>query len=702
MSFFSNIFKKSRSRQEQDSTVSEDKDTSSINAQVSSNMEKEQIPPNLPEALRYIVDSRGSAFLQKDAFINMLSDIQAIKDFPPAKHVLTDMLSNGYLKRIVSISDWSLESKSICKQFVNEFATKENIVSFIIQSLGYGLKKVDVIPIYKESSQSPAQVEDLPKRHTLIPRRTQAPTVSTKPAAQTVKSSQSLLPYNPLEPYIDYEYPKYFLLNTPSFETPQIDKAYDNNLKDKVARILSLEFGIQIQEIKISYSNLVDYIECKTEPGTRFNQLKNMEDDLGFFLSPKGIRLQAPIPGTDYIGIEIPARKPYQLPFKAIIDSNTFLLSKYDLPCFWGQTPSNEIMGFDLSQQPHLLISGTSGQGKSTCIHNIIMSLLFKKHPNDLKFIFVDYKKIEFAQYSNIRCHFIATAEIDTDDPIIFNDEKAKRAFKCLKEELDARLKLISNARARNIKDYNSKFCNNRLNTRDGHKYLPYIVVIIDEYFNLVAENKSWIEPIILHVLKNGRTAGIHFIISTNRPTADIMDSSIKSEISGRIAFKVSTASDSRFIIGANGAEKLFSAGDALFADNNNYIHRVQCADVQYEEIERVCNFIEIQKGPNKPYIIEDFSSNPYSTVVFNEEDGSLDPIFAQAAAYLISMQQGSTSMIQRHFSIGYNRSVRLMSQLEKAGIVGPAQGSGPREVLIYDASSLESLLNKIRYGDIP
>lgn len=633
---------------------------------------------SFPDVLKFIVNTKGIDYFLKKEFFNSIKKSQSLKKIPLSYYFLMQLFYSGSLKRLISTTNFQLESQKLCNQFAKSCGVKESVVLYIVQSIGYAMGHVNERPQYNDLSSSylanNSQSQPLAKQSTSVSKKTQAP-----------KDYR--------EPYIHYKNPSTSLLKETIDSEITINIEANHSITKRVESILDQEFGIHVTDVKITNSNFVDYIECSTQPGSRLGRLINNEDILSGALSSRGIRLLAPIPGTDKIGIELPANNPHSLYLKEIFDSAIFQTSEYELPCFIGRTPTNEIFGFDLTQLPHLLIAGSSGQGKSSCIHNIIMSMLYKKHPNELKFVLVDYKKIELTPYFDIKDHFLAAPEKDKYDPIVSNDNKAKEMFTKLKEEFDARFMIFAKAGVRNIKDYNTKFCDHRLSTIEGHKYLPYIVIVIDEYTNLIFSNKRWIEPIILDLIKKGRSVGIHFIIGINRPIADIIDSSIKNEITGRIAFKVNTSTDSRLILDTSGAEKLISAGDALFIDSSKILQRVQCAEVKMEDIQRTCEHIMIQMGPTWPYVIENFTITMSSLV----DEGKIDPLFEEITRYVILTQNTSASMIQRKFSIGYNRVNRILEQLERAGVVGKAQGLRKREVLIVDENSLLNLLNNLK-----
>ena len=415
-------------------------------------------------------------------------------------------------------------------------------------------------------------------------------------------------------------------------------------------------------------------------------------------LSALGIRIIAPIPGKGTIGIEVPNARPQMVSMESIINSKKFQETDFELPMAIGKTITNEIYMADLAKMPHLLVAGATGQGKSVGLNAIITSLLYKKHPAELKLVMVDPKKVEFSVYNPIVNHFLAQVEgnEDTEEPIITDVTKVIQTLKSLCVEMDTRYDLLKKARARNVKEYNQKFKDRHLNPKNGHKFMPYIVVIIDEFGDLIMTAGKEIELPIARIAQLARAVGIHMIIATQRPTTNIITGTIKANFPARMAFKVSSMIDSRTILDRPGANQLVGKGDMLFLAGNEPV-RVQCAFVDTPEVENICSYISCQQSYFAPF--------PLPMVEMEGEGGDtpdvdlnhLDPMFEEVARLVVGSQQGSTSMIQRKFSIGYNRAGRLMDQLEVAGIVGAAHGSKPREVLCMSEIDLESILSGLR-----
>ena len=428
----------------------------------------------------------------------------------------------------------------------------------------------------------------------------------------------------------------------------------------------------------------------------RISKIRNLEDDIALSLSALGIRIIAPIPGKGTIGIEVPNAKPQIVSMESILNSKKFQETTMELPMALGKTITNEVFMADLAKMPHLLVAGATGQGKSVGLNAIITSLLYKKHPAELKFVMVDPKKVEFPIYTPIVNHFLAQIEDDTEDePIITDVQKVINTLKSLCVEMDTRYDLLKRARARNIKEYNEKFRNRQLNPENGHKFLPYIVVIIDEFGDLIMTAGKEIELPIARIAQLARAVGMHMIIATQRPTTNIITGTIKANFPARMAFKVSAMIDSRTILDRPGANQLIGKGDMLFLAGSEPV-RLQCAFVDTPEVERIANFIACQQSYNGPFALPRPPMEDTGGGAADVDMNHLDPMFADAARLIVTSQQGSTSMIQRKFSIGFNRAGRLMDQLEKAGIVGQAQGAKPREVLIQDENTLEQLLNNL------
>ena len=511
--------------------------------------------------------------------------------------------------------------------------------------------------------------------------------------------NKELEPYDPKKELEFYKYPTLDLLKTYEDDgKPYIDMAEQMANKNRIIEVLR-NFGIEISSIKATVGPTITLYEITPAQGVRIAKIRNLEDDIALSLKALGIRIIAPIPGKGTIGIEVPNEKKNVVSMQSVLNSKVFQETTMDLPCAMGKTITNEVFMFDLAKAPHLLVAGATGQGKSVGLNAILTSLLFKKHPAELKIVLVDPKMVEFSIYSKIANHFLAKVPDDDSSPIITDTKKVVRTLNSLCVEMDARYELLMAAGERNIKDYNRKFIARKLNPTKGHRFMPYIVVVIDEYGDLIMTAGKEIELPIARIAQKARAVGIHMIIATQRPTTNIITGTIKANFPARIAFKVSQGIDSKTILDRMGAQQLIGRGDMLYLQGNDPI-RVQCAFVDTPEVDDINRFIADQQGYQEPYELPEpiMPDDVDGGAGGNEADLShLDPMFDDAARLIVSSQQGSTSLIQRKFSIGYNRAGRLMDQLEKAGVVGQAHGSKPRDVLIQDEMTLDNLLSSLR-----
>ena len=517
-----------------------------------------------------------------------------------------------------------------------------------------------------------------------------------KASGNTVSSAEVLnTPINPKEPFTRYKYPTLNLLKKYEDDGVSIDEEEQRANKNRIIEVLG-NFGVQIKTIRATVGPTITLYEIQPAEGVRISKIKNLEDDIALSLAALGIRIIAPIPGKGTIGIEVPNANPKIVSMESTLNSKKFQETKMELPIALGKTITNEVFMVDLAKIPHLLVAGATGQGKSVGLNAIITSLLYKKHPNELKLVLIDPKKVEFSVYSRITNKFMA-ALADEDEPIITDVTKVVRTLNSLCVLMDSRYDLLKKAGARNIKEYNQKYINHKLRLTDGHEYMPYIVVIIDEFGDLIMTAGKEVELPIARIAQLARAVGIHMIIATQRPTTSIITGNIKANFPGRVAFKVTSAIDSKTILDRTGANQLIGRGDMLYLNGQEPV-RVQCAFVDTPEIERINEFIQEQPGPIEPMELPEPANNEGGSSGSGTVDAkNLDPFFEEAAHAIVLSQQGSTSMIQRRFSIGYNRAGRLMDQMEEAGIVGAAQGSKPREVLIQDENQLNSLLLQLR-----
>ena len=530
---------------------------------------------------------------------------------------------------------------------------------------------------------------------TSIPKDTEdeeEPGFEVEPAvAEEEYQGPELEPYNPTKDLENYRFPTIDLMKHFENDDPTIDMDEQNANKDRIINTLR-SFGIEISTIKATVGPTVTLYEITPEQGVRISKIRGLEDDIALSLSADGIRIIAPIPGKGTIGIEVPNKNPKIVSGQSVIGSKKFQESKYDLPIVLGKTITNEVFMFDLCKMPHVLVAGATGQGKSVGLNAIITSLLYKKHPAELKFVLVDPKKVEFSIYSVIENHFLAKLP-DGGEPIITDVTKVVQTLNSVCVEMDTRYDLLKMAHVRNIREYNEKFINRRLNPEKGHKFMPYIVVVIDEFGDLIMTAGKEVELPIARIAQLARAVGIHMIIATQRPTTNIITGTIKANFPARIAFRVSAMMDSRTILDRPGANRLIGKGDMLFLQGADPV-RVQCAFIDTPEVEEITKFIARQQGYPTPFFLPEYVSEDGGNEVGDIDMGRLDPLFVEAARLVVIHQQGSTSLIQRKFSIGYNRAGRIMDQLEKAIIVGPAQGSKARDVLCADLDELEIRLN--------
>ncbi len=501
--------------------------------------------------------------------------------------------------------------------------------------------------------------------------------------------------YDPRLDLSSYHFPSLELLKKYDRNEKPIDMEEQSDNQKRIKQTLE-NFGISISSIKATVGPTITLYEVVPAQGVRISKIRNLEDDIALNLSALGIRIIAPMPGKGTIGIEVPNKDPQIVSMQSVIGSRKFIESKYDLPVALGRTITNEIFMFDLCKAPHLLMAGATGQGKSVGLNAIITSLLYKKHPAELKLVLVDPKMVEFSIYAEIERHYLAKLP-DEEKAIITDFTKVVHTLNSLCKEMDDRYELLTRAHVRNIKDYNEKFIDRRLNPEKGHKYMPYIVVIIDEFGDLIMTAGRDIEMPIARIAQKARAVGIHMVIATQRPSTNIITGTIKANFPVRVAFRVSSMIDSRTILDSPGANQLIGRGDLLFSQGSD-MTRVQCAFVDTPEVEAISEFIGEQPGYPTAFILPEYDPDSEADDKSAAADLSdRDPLFDEAARLVVSQQQGSTSLIQRKFSIGYNRAGRLMDQLQGAGIVGPYEGSKARQVLIQDLYSLEQKLNTIK-----
>ncbi|MFC2090981.1 DNA translocase FtsK, partial [Bacteroidota bacterium] len=505
------------------------------------------------------------------------------------------------------------------------------------------------------------------------------------------KQAVEVQDYDPTLELPHYKLPPLNLLNDYDSGDNTVTNEELISNKNRIVETLA-SYKIKIDKIKATIGPTVTLYEIVPAPGIRISKIKNLEDDIALNLSALGIRIIAPIPGKGTIGIEVPNQTPRIVSMKSILGSKKFQESDFELAISLGKTISNETFTFDLAKMPHLLVAGATGQGKSVGLNAIIASLLYKKHPAQLKFVMVDPKKVELSLYSKIENHFLAKLE-DTEESIITDTQKVISTLNSLCAEMDARYDLLQMAHVRNIKEYNKKFISRKLNPEKGHRYMPFIVVIIDEFADLIMTAGRSIETPISRLAQLARAIGIHLVIATQRPTTNIITGVIKANFPARIAFRVSSGIDSRTILDGPGADQLIGRGDLLFLSGNEPI-RIQCAFIDTPEIEAINDFISKQKGLDGAMELKsvDEPGSESSDVDLKKRDD----LFTEAAYLVVQHQQGSTSLIQRKLSLGYNRAGRIVDQLEAAGILGPPEGSKARQVLPKDEFTLEQILKEL------
>ena len=506
-------------------------------------------------------------------------------------------------------------------------------------------------------------------------------------------SNVDSIKFDPTLELRSFKNPSVDLLKDYGDGTIKIDQEELESNKNRIVDTLK-NYNIGIKQIKATIGPTVTLYEIVPDAGVRISKIKNLEDDIALSLSALGIRIIAPIPGKGTIGIEVPNKKKSIVSMKSLLSSKKFIESDMELPVTLGKTISNETFVVDLTKMPHLLMAGATGQGKSVGINAILTSMIYKKHPAEVKFVLVDPKKIELSIFNKIERHYLAKLS-DSDDAIIIDNDKVINTLNSLCVEMDKRYELLKDAMTRNIKEYNDKFISRKLNPENGHTFLPYIVLVIDEFADLIMTAGKEVETPLARLAQLSRAVGIHLIIATQRPSVNVITGLIKANFPARIAFRVTSKIDSRTILDTGGAEQLIGRGDLLYSQSNE-LTRIQCGFIDTSEVEKLSDYIGSQTGYASAYILPEFSKEDgKDSSNMSLEDR--DSMFDEAARVIVSNQQGSASLLQRKLKLGYNRAGRLIDQMEDAGIVGPFEGSKPRQVLITDLNSLESLLSEIK-----
>ena len=576
----------------------------------------------------------------------------------------------------------------------NELDTQSNIVNFedkekvpdksenpLEEKVELELDTKNIIPTNKENDNNTD--DDI----TLTIEESSKEEVKT---AKEIKDKQEFTDYDPTLELSSYQVPTIDLLEEHGEDKVRVDKDELEANKNKIIETLG-NYNIDIQSIKATIGPTVTLYEIVPAPGVRISKIKNLEDDIALSLSALGIRIIAPIPGRGTVGIEVPNKNPDVVSIKSVLSSEKFIGTEAALPIALGKTISNETLIADLSKMPHLLMAGATGQGKSVGLNTVLISLLYKKHPSQVKFVLVDPKIVELTLYKKIERHFLAKLP-DAEDAIISDTKKVVHTLNSLVIEMEERYKLLQDASVRDISSYNQKFIARKLNPEKGHNYLPYIVVVIDEFADLIMTAGKEVESPLGRLAQKARAIGIHLIIATQRPSVNIITGTIKANFPVRIAFSVTSKIDSRTILDSGGAEQLVGKGDMLFATGNDLI-RIQCAFVDTPEVEKVMEFIGGQKGYAEALLLPEYIDESASGSTL-EADGERDSQFEDAARIIVQHQQGSASLLQRKLKIGYNRAGRIIDQLEAEGIVGPFDGSKARQVLMPDEYSLEQFLS--------
>ncbi|MBP7808243.1 MAG: DNA translocase FtsK 4TM domain-containing protein [Bacteroidia bacterium] len=595
--------------------------------------------------------------------------------------------------------------------YVNESKEEKLSAEEEAQALNFEVKNAVVeTPIVEEKKEEPiAEVKEEPIALDLNKETTEKISkegepeflVETGPKEEVLedenKAAQLVEEFGEYDPTLDlgnYQFPHYDLLNDYGNQHTKVNQEELVQNKDRIIATLK-NYGIEIDKIMATVGPTVTLYEIVPAAGVRISKIKNLEDDIALSLAALGIRIIAPIPGKGTIGIEVPNQTPEMVPMRNILASEKFNNSTYDLPIALGKTISNEIFIADLAKMPHLLMAGATGQGKSVGLNAVLVSLLYKKHPAQIKFVLVDPKKVELTLFKKIERHFLAKLP-NSEDAIITDNTKVIHTLNSLCIEMDARYSLLQDAQVRNIKEYNAKFVSRKLNPNDGHKYLPYIILVVDEFADLIMTAGKEVETPIARLAQLARAVGIHLIIATQRPSVNIITGTIKANFPARIAFRVTSKIDSRTILDAGGAEQLIGRGDMLLSTGNDLI-RIQCAFVDTPEVEKITEFIGAQRAYPSAFMLPEYHGEEGEGGKDDVDLSERDKMFEDAAKLVVQFQQGSASFLQRKLKLGYNRAGRIVDQLEAAGIIGQFEGSKAREVLCKDMAQLDAIIAKIK-----
>ena len=613
-------------------------------------------------------------------FFNKFS--KKIKENIAEKDGFTDVSSGMEIKEDVSTENKSLELNIGFNEMENDLKSDETVNDSSDLELDVNIKEDELKNKEKEISNSKDEVAmavEVAKTETEL---------SKKDLDRKLKEFGE---YDPKLDLSEYKLPNIDLLAEHGSGNISVDKDELESNKNKIIETL-LNYKINISKIKATIGPTVTLYEIIPAPGVRISKIKNLEDDIALSLAALGIRIIAPMPGKGTVGIEVPNSNPEIVAMKSLIASDKFQNSKMELPIALGKTISNESLIADLTKMPHLLMAGATGQGKSVGLNAILVSLIYKKHPSQVKFVLIDPKKVELTIYNKIERHFLAKLP-DEEEAIITDTTKVVNTLNSLCVEMEARYELLKEAMVRTIKEYNHKFVQRKLNPEKGHKYMPYIVLVIDEFADLIMTAGKEVETPVARIAQLARAVGIHLIIATQRPSVNVITGTIKANFPARIAFRVSSKIDSRTILDAGGADQLIGRGDMLFSPGNELI-RLQCGFVDTPEVDEITEFIGSQRGYPSAFLLPEYIDEANE---LKEIDDDLDSLFEDAAEVIVNAQQGSASLLQRKLKLGYNRAGRIVDQLEATGLIGPHRGSKARDVLIPDVLGLEQFLNNLR-----
>jgi DNA segregation ATPase FtsK/SpoIIIE, S-DNA-T family len=559
-----------------------------------------------------------------------------------------------------------------------------------------GPELVLTTPVAEPVKIPDVKLEVEPKKAEKLERNTEPEFIIEEPVETDVLADELVAQQGLYDPTLDlsgYQFPPLELLNEIESGKVQVTQEELNQNKDKILATL-VNFKIGISSIKATIGPTVTLYEIVPEAGIKISRIKNLEDDIALSLAALGIRIIAPIPGKGTIGIEVPNKNREMVSIRQVLSSAAFAKTDKELPIALGKTISNEVMVIDLAKMPHLLVAGATGQGKSVGLNVILTSLLYKRHPSQLKFVLVDPKKVEMALFSKIERHFLAKLP-NSEEAIITDTKKVVHTLNSLCIEMENRYEIMKDAGARNLKEYNAKFVSRKLNPKEGHRFLPYIVLVIDELADLMMTAGKEVETPIARLAQLARAIGIHLVVATQRPSVNVITGIIKANFPARLSFRVTSKVDSRTILDTGGADQLIGHGDMLLSAGSDII-RLQCPFVDTPEVEKICEFIGTQRGYDSAYMLPEFEGEDEGGAAMVDLSDR-DALFEEAARLIVMHQQGSTSLIQRKLKLGYNRAGRLIDQLEAAGIVGSFEGSKAREVLVKDELSLEQLLNTLK-----